>query len=176
MMNRGSDEGVVTYEAADRGASCCLGCWAWLMILTGVGLGLWFIAGDAWKLIVGSVLVIAGIGVLLFMRSSRRGRWEIRLDRDRRELTLVSREHGEEVERVIAFDQIVAVELEPLTRDVSTGEGVRYLRPVFYLRSGEQVPVDERLSIKRPDRAEEFARQMRDLLGLTGLEDAGRGG
>lgn len=175
-MNRAREQRVVTWEAADRGASCCLGCWAWVMILGGAGLGVWYVTGGAWKLAIGLLLMAAGAGVLLFMRSSRRGRWEIRFDRDRREVTLFSRKGGEEITRVIAFDEIVAVQLEQIKRDVSTGGDVPHLRPVLYLRSGEQVPLDERLSVKRPERADEVLRQMREILGLDRSAPDAEGG
>ena len=165
MAGKQSDN-MVTYEAADRGASCCLGCWATTMMIAGAGVLLWYVAGGSWKLIVGGVLILAGAGLFLFMRSSRRGRWEVTFDSDRREVLISSSSQGTYVERAIPFQEIVAVELEQITRDVSTGDDVAFLRPVLHLESGEQVEFDERLSVKSPSRAEEVVEEMRNIVGL----------
>ncbi len=66
--------------------------------------------------------------------------------------------------REIPFAHISSVELREITRDVSTGSAVPYLLPVFRLEAGEEVALDERLSIKDPERAEEVVAEMRGLL------------
>ncbi len=165
-MPEPGEDPIVTYEAADRGATCCMGCWAWTMLLAGIGLGLWYITGGTWKLVAGGALIAAGVGLLLFMRSSRRGRWELTFDRDRREVIMRTRVQGTEVERMIPFHEIKSIELEEITRDVTTGDDVPFLRPVFHLNSGERLPVDPRLSVKDPERAREVADEMRGILGL----------
>ena len=156
---------VITYEAADRGAVCCLGCQQWTLVLIGVALIGWYAYSRVlWALVVGIVLVLAGVGLGRVLRSSRRGRWEISFDRDRRIVTIVSQTRGGTTERVLPFDEIATVELEEIRRDVSTGDDVPYLRPVLHLTSGEIVPLDERMSVKRPDRAQEIAEQMREII------------
>lgn len=164
---------VVTYEAADRGAVCCLGCQAWALILGGVGFAVWYLlAGDLWRIIVGLILLIGGFALWRYL-SKGRNRWEVSFDRDRRVVTLLSRVAGETEQREIPFDEITAVELRTITRDVSTGEDVPHRLPVFVLASGERVALDERLSIKNTERADEVAGEMRTLLGLRGGAEEG---
>lgn len=163
-------QNVVAYEAADRGAVCCLGCQAWSLILGGVGLAVWYLfAGELWRIIVGLILLIGG-GALWRYLAKGRNRWEVSFDRDRRVVTLLSQVAGDTESRDIPFDEIVAVELRTITRDVSTGDDVPHRVPVFVLSSGERVELNERLSIKDPERANEVADEMR---GLLGLDDAG---
>lgn len=165
----GPTQRVVTYEAADRGAVCCLGCQSWLFILAGIALAVWYlVAGDLWKIIIAAILVIGGISLSRFLKTGR-NRWEVSFDRDRRIVTLTSTVEGTTSLREIPFDKIEAVELREITRDDSTGAGVPYRLPVFRLASGEEVALDERLSIKRSERAEEVADEMRALLA----EEAG---
>jgi hypothetical protein len=162
---------VVTYEAADRGAVCCLGCQAWTLILGGLGFGVWYLlARDLWRVVIGGILLIGGIALIRHL-STGRNRWEVSFDRDRRVLTLLSQQQGTREVREIPFDAVEAVLLREITRDVTTGEGVPHLLPVFHLGSGEKVALDERLSIKDPERGEEVAEEMRALLGLS--EDGG---
>jgi len=161
---------VVTYEAADRGAVCCLGCQAWTMILAGVAVGVWYgFSGDLWKIIVGLILIIGGIALSRYLTTGR-NRWEVSFDRDRRIVALTSLVDGERQAREIPFGEIEAVELREITRDVTAGEGVLYRLPILRLLSGEEVALDERLSIKDPERAEEVLEEMRALLA-EGLEE-----
>ncbi len=167
----GTQKRIVTYEAADRGAVCCLGCQAWALILGGVGFGVWYLlAGELWRAVIGGVLLIGGIALIRHL-STGRNRWEVSFDRDRRVVSLLSQEGGTREVREIPFAAIEAVLLREITRDVTTGEDVPHLLPVFELRSGEKVALDTRLSIKDPERAEEVAEEMRTLLGLN--EDGG---
>ncbi len=165
---------VVTYEAADRGAVCCLGCQAWALILGGIGFGVWA-AFDAhlWRAVVGAILLIGGIALNRYLATGR-NRWEVSFDRDRRLVTLFSYEGGSREVREIPFDDIRAVLLRDITRDVTDGENVPHRLPVLQLVSGEKVPLDERLSIKDPERAEEVAEEMRALLGLSEDDDPRR--
>ncbi len=159
-------ENVVTWEAADRGARCAMGCSIAVLLLVGVVLAvLGLLRGpNWWTLGFGGLCGLAGIGLLLFMRSPRRGRWEISFDGDRRVVRLVASERGQVTEREFGFGEIRAIELEQITRDVSTA--VPYLLPVFRLKSGETVRLYESMSIKSPERAEEVVAQMRELVGL----------
>lgn len=164
----GADENVVTWEATDRGARCAMGCS--IIVLMAVGLALAIVGvlrGPSWWLIgLGGLCALAGVGLLLFVRSPRRGRWEISFDGDRRVVRLIASEGGRVTEREFRFSEIHAIELERITRDVSTGDNVPFLLPVFRLKSGETVRLYERMSIKDPDRAGEVVAQMRELVGL----------
>ena len=163
---------VVTYEAADRSAVCCLGCQAWTMVLAGVAGGVWYgFSGDLWKIIVGLILIIGGIALSRYL-STGRNRWEVSFDRDRRIVALISLVSDERQAREIAYSEIEAVELREITRDVTEGEDVPYRLPVFRLLSGEEVALDERLSIKNPERADEVLAEMRALLA-EGSEEGG---
>lgn len=160
------DRRVVTYEAADRGAVCCLGCQGWVMIFGGMALGVWYwCRGGLWRLVVGLIVAIGGIALLRYLATGR-NRWEVSFDRDRRVVTLMSRVSGTIERREIPFDEIGAVVLQEIGRDVSTGESVVHHLPVLRLTSDERVPLDHRLSIKDPERAREVADEMRSLLGL----------
>ncbi|MEA3403267.1 MAG: hypothetical protein U9R79_18640 [Armatimonadota bacterium] len=163
-----ASENAVTWEAADRGASCTMGCFATLLLLIGLGALLWFFAGGAWKLIVSGVSLAAGVGLLLFMRSPMRGRWEITIDPEPEVVRIYGRRRGVVDEREIPFDQIEAIELREITRDVTIGENVPYQLPVFRLVDGEEVALDERMSIRDPDRAEETLARMRKLVHGAG--------
>ncbi len=157
-------ERVVTYEAADRGAVCCLGCQAWTMILAGVAVGVWYaFSGDLWKIIAGLILIIGGIALSRYLATGR-NRWEVSFDRDRRIVALTSLVSGETQAREIPFGEIESVQMREITRDVTTAEGVPYKLPILRLHSGEEVALDERLSIKDPERAEEVLEEMRSLL------------
>jgi len=164
----GADENVVTWEAADRGARCAMGCSIIVLLLVGVALVIaGALRGPSWWMVgVGGLCVLAGIGLLLFIRSPRRGRWEISFDGDRRVVRLVASEGRQVTEREFGFGEIRAIELEQITRDVSTGDNVPFLLPVFRLKNGETVRLHERMSIKRPERADEVIAQMRELVGL----------
>lgn len=158
---------VVTYEAADRGAVCCLGCQAWVLVLGGIGFGVWYYyETDLWRGVIGAILLIGGIALHRYLATGR-NRWEVSFDRDRRVVTLLSQERGTRQVREIPFGDIEAVILRDITRDVTAGDGVAHRLPVFRLKSGEKVALDTRLSIKDPERAEEVAEEMRELLGLT---------
>jgi len=164
----GPDQNVVTWEATDRGARCAMGCSIIALLLVGVALA---IVGalrgpNWWTLGFGGLCALAGVGLLLFMRSPRRGRWEISFDGDRRVVRLVASERGQVTEREFGFGEIRAIELEQIARDVSTGDNVRYLLPVFCLKSGETVRLYEGMSIKSAERAEEVVAHMRELVGL----------
>jgi len=161
-------EDVVTYEAADRGAVCALGCIGWLLILVGAGFGLWYIGGGLWKLVVGLPLLLGGLGMVWYLRSPLRRRWELSFDRTR-EVAII-RTHSREgrEEREIPFADIEAIELAEIVRDVSEGENVPYLLPVFRLRGGETVRLDREMSVRDPERAEQVADEMRYLVGLIG--------
>ena len=164
-MAGGADaDNVVTWEAADRGARCTLGCMVFALLAAGLGLGVWSFWGETWRAIAGAVLLLAGIGLLRWLRSPARGRWEISFDPDRRVVRLTASKGRESSEREFGFREIAAIELEEITRDVSTGENVPYLLPVFRLRSGEVVRLSERMSIKDPERAREVVEQMRELI------------
>ncbi len=157
---------IVTYEAADRGAVCCLGCQAWVLVLAGVGFGIWYATDrDLWRIIVAGILLMGGLTLYLYLR--KRNRWEVTFDRDRQVVTLFSSVAGDVEKREIDFDRIEAVSLREITRDVTTGEDVPHQLPVFHLEAGEEVPLDQRLSIKDSERAEEVADEMRALLGLS---------
>ncbi|MGI5819875.1 MAG: hypothetical protein ACOX9R_17465 [Armatimonadota bacterium] len=159
---------VVTYEAADRGAVCCLGCQAWVMIFAGAGFGAWYLLqGDLWRIIVGLILFIGGTALARYVTAGR-NRWEVSFDRDRRVITLLTRIGGTTERREIPYEDVEAVVLQTITRDVTGGDDVPHHVPVFRLSSGERVVLDERLSIKDPDRAEEVLAEMRTLLGLNG--------
>ncbi|MFP4248290.1 MAG: hypothetical protein ACLFU7_01450 [Armatimonadota bacterium] len=163
----GTQKRIVTYEAADRGAVCCLGCQAWTLVLGGAGFGLWYLlAGELWRVVIGGILLIGGIALMRHL-STGRNRWEVSFDRERRVVSLLTQEGGTREVREIPFDEIGAVLLREITRDVTTGEDVPHLLPVFELQSGGKVALDERLSIKDPERAEEVAEEMRALLGLS---------
>lgn len=157
---------VVTYEAADRGAVCCLGCQAWVLVLAGIGFGVWYyLEAQLWRGVVGAIFLIGGIALYRHIVKGR-NRWEVSFDRDLRVVTLFSQERGTRQVREIPFDNIEAVILRDITRDVTSGERVPHKLPVFRLNSGEKVALDMRLSIKDPERAEEVAEEMRELLGL----------
>lgn len=164
----GAGENVVTWEATDRGARCAMGCSIMVLLLVGAVLAIvGALRGPSWWMVgFGGLCALAGIGLLLFMRSPRRGRWEISFDGDRRVVRLTARERGQVAEREFRFREIRAIELEQIARDDSTGKNVPYLLPVFRLNSGEIVRLYERMSIKRPERAEEVVAQMRELVGL----------
>lgn len=156
---------VVTYEAADRGAVCCLGCQAWVLILGGIGFGAWFYFEEGiWRVVIGAILVVGGFALHRYIAG--RNRWEVSFDRDRQVMTLLTQERGTREVREIPFGSIEGVMLQEITRDISDGENVSHHRPVFRLSSGERVAVDPRLSIKQPDRAQEVLEEMRELLGL----------
>ncbi|MGC9318719.1 MAG: hypothetical protein ACP5KN_11880 [Armatimonadota bacterium] len=161
-------DAAVTWEAADRGASCTMGCFATLLLLLGLGSLLWYTTGGTWKLIVGGVSLAAGVGLVLFMRSRRRGRWEITIDPEPEVVRIFTREMGVENEREIPFAQIQEIELREIRRDVTIGENVPYQLPVFRLCDGEEVALDERMSIRDPDRAEETLARMRKLVHGAG--------
>lgn len=165
MAGRAEADNVVTWEAADRGARCTLGCTVFLLLAAGLGLGVWSFWGGVWKPIVGAVLLLVGIGLLLWMRSPARGRWEISFDPDRKLVRLTSCKGSESSEREFDFREIAEIELEEIRRDVTTGENVPYLLPVFRLKNGETVRLNERMSIKDPERAREVVEQMRALIG-----------
>ncbi len=168
MTPAGQADDVITYEAADRGANCAIGCTVVMLLALGPVLAIWgALRGlDWWMLGFGILSVLAGVGLLAFMRSARRGRWEISFDRDRRVVRLYAREGGQETAREFAFHEIAEIELEQITRDVSTGDDVPYLLPVFRLKGGEAIRLHERMSIKNPERAEETVNGMRALVGL----------
>lgn len=162
---------VVTYEAADRGAVCCLGCQAWALILAGIGFGAWaFFDAQLWRAVIGAILLIGGIALNRYLATGR-NRWEVSFDRDRRLVTILSYEAGSREVREIPFEDIRAVLLRDITRDVTSGASVPHKLPVLQLVSGDNVALDERLSIKDPERADEVAEEMRALLGLS--EDNG---
>jgi hypothetical protein len=157
---------VVTYEAADRGAVCCLGCQAWVLVLAGLGFGVWYLfAGELWRVVVGLILLVGGIALHRHLATGR-NRWEVSFDRDRRIVKLLSRESGTREVREIPFARIDDVILRDITRDVSSGENVPHKLPVLVLESGEKVPLDTRLSIRDPERAVEVQEEMRALVGL----------
>jgi hypothetical protein len=158
---------IVTYEAADRGAVCCLGCQAWALILAGVALGVWYLfAGGLWRAVIALILLVGGIALARHL-SVGRNRWEVSFDRDRRIVTLLSAVSGEKHVREIPFDSIEDIALREITRDTSAGENLPHQLPVFRLISGEEVALDERLSVRDPDRAAEVREEMRELLGLS---------
>ncbi|MGD9495148.1 MAG: hypothetical protein AB7Y46_02440 [Armatimonadota bacterium] len=173
-MAQGPDgDRTVTWEAADRGARCTLGCTALLLALLGVALAIWGgVRGAWWMALLAGLCVLGAVGLLSFLRSRALGRWEISFERERRVVRLYARERGEERVREFAFAEIAAIELERISRDVSAGEGVPYLLPVFRLKSGETVRLDTRMSIRDPKRAEEVVTQMRALVGLSGRTGA----
>ena len=156
---------VVTYEAADRGAVCCLGCQAWLLVLGGIALVAWYFLREVgvWAPVVGAILVLGGLGLSRYLARGR-NRWEVSFDRQRRVVTITSCVRRKTQTREIPFADISFIELREITRDVSTGSAVPYTLPAFRLVSGEEVALDERLSIKDPERAEEVAAEMRGLL------------
>ncbi|HCA45854.1 MAG TPA: hypothetical protein DEP45_00470 [Armatimonadetes bacterium] len=155
---------MVTYEAADRGAVCCLGCHAWLLILGGIGLVVWYLFGEGvWAAITGAILVVGGLALSRFLVRGR-SRWEVSFDRQRRVVTITSCVSRGTLVREIPFAQIVSIELREITRNVSTGSDVPYQLPVFRLTSGEEVALDERLSVKDSERAGEVLEEMRRLL------------
>ena len=169
MSATGAPDRSVTWEAADKGASCALGCLAGMSLLLGLGFGLWFLGGGAWKLLVAALLIGAGFGLALFLRSPRRGRWEVTFDPDARTITLLSRVEGQESVRVIDYDDVAEVELEEIERTTSGGEVVAFQRPVIVLTGGrEPVRLDERLSVCDPEHAREVLDQMRRLLSSSG--------
>ena len=164
---------IVTYEAADRGAVCCLGCQAWLMILGGIALGVWyFYERDLRQAVVGAIVLIGGIALRRYLATGR-SRWEVSFDRDRCVVTLVTQERGTREMREIPFDDIKAIIVRDITRDVTSGEDVPHKLPVLELRSQEKVALDRRLSIKDPERAEEVAAEMRALVGLETEGESG---
>lgn len=165
MPETGAPDRSVTWEAADKGAGCALGCIATLCLLLGMGMGLWSLAGGAWKVVLAVVLVGAGIGLAVFLRSPRRGRWEVTFDPDARTITLLSRVEGRESAQVIGYDEVARVELEEIQRDTSRDGVATFHRPVIVLTGGrEPVPLDERLSVRDPEHAREVLDQMRALL------------
>ncbi|MCD6361688.1 MAG: hypothetical protein J7M38_12610 [Armatimonadetes bacterium] len=155
----------VTWEAADKGASCALGCVATSCLLLGLGFGLWYISGGVWKLVVAIPLLLAGMGLAMFLRSPRRGRWEVTFDPDARVITLLTRVEGREQVQVINYDDVAGIELEQIRRRMSDGEVTTFQRPVILLTGGrEPVRLDERLSVRDPEHAREVLEQMRGLL------------
>lgn len=177
---RGGEEGrrskqrVVTYEAADRGAVCCLGCQAWFLILAGIALGVWYAyTRELWQIITGLILLVGGLALQRYITSGR-NRWEVSFDRDRKVVTLLTQVKGTRERREIPFEEIAAVVLLEISRDVSTGDDVVHYLPVFRLNSGERVELDYRLSVKDPERAQEVLDEMQSLLGL-GAQDTASG-
>lgn len=168
MADRSAPDRVVTYEAVDRGARCFLGCMSLLFLLVGVTVAITGAVrgGSPWLIGLGVLGVLAGAALLAFMNAPARGRWEISFDCNRRIVRLVCRERGIETRQEFAFQDIAAIELERITRDDSTGDNVPYLLPVLHLKNGEVVRLNERMSIKDPERAEETVNQMRALVGL----------
>lgn len=163
----------VTWEAADRGATCALGCIAAILITGGVGVGIWgAITGGVWQVIVAALCLIGAAGVIWFVHSPRRGRWEVSFYPGRRVVEVYMRVEGEEHEREIPFDDIAEIRLEEITRDVTAGEDMPYLLPVFVLRNGDQVALDRRMSVRDPERASEIVERMEKLVGLTETEEA----
>lgn len=175
MAGRAGADNIVTWEAADRGARCALGCTVFALLIAGLGLGVWSLWGGAWKAVAGILLLLGGVGLLHWLRSPARGRWEISFDPDRKLVRLTSRKGSEASEREFGFREIAAIELEEIRRDVSTGKDVPYLLPVFHLRSGEIVRLNERMSIKDPERAREVVEQMWALIGRKRTRDAATG-
>lgn len=166
-MAGGTDgDQVVTWEAADHGARCAVGCTVVVLLLVGFGLGVWSLWGGFWWAIIGAAPLLAGVGLLLWIRSPARGRWEISFDLQRRIVRLTSSRGHESSVREFGFREVADIELEEIRRDVSTGENVPYLLPVFRLKSGEVIRLDKRMSIKDPERAREVIEQMRALIGL----------
>ncbi len=173
MVGRSAPDRVVTYEAVDRGARCALGCISLVLLLIGVTLAITgaMRGGNPWLIGLGVLAVLAGAGQLAFMNSPARGRWEISFDCDERVVRVFCREKGTETRQEFPFEDIAAIELERITRDDSTGDNVPYLLPVLHLKNGEVVRLNERMSIKDPERAEEVVNQMRALVGLIEAEE-----
>ncbi len=158
---------VVTWEATDRGANMCLfGCVPLGLFCVALGFGIWAIWGGWWKLIVVALAVAGIVGIVLFQRSPRRGRWEISFDPGAEVVRICRGRGSDETVQEIPFEKIEAIRLQAIHRDVTEGQGVEFFVPVFHLRGGEQVRLDERMSIRNPDRAEEVVEQMRELAGL----------
>jgi hypothetical protein len=167
MPEAGRQEREVTYHAADRGASCTLGCLILVCFLLGIGMGLWSISGGAgiWKTVVGALALLAGIGLITFLRSPVRGRWEVTFDVDERVIRFYSRVHRQASTEEISFDEVARIALTPIERETSGGEIVAFQLPVIYFKSGrEPLRFDERLSIREPQRAEDVLREMNELL------------
>ena len=164
-MRGGSQSRAVTYEAADKHASCALGCYATACFALGIGMGLWYLSGGIWKAIVAVLGLLSGIGLVLFLRSPARGKWEVTLDPDERVIRLLTRVRGVESLRAISYDDVSHIELEEIERETSDGESATFRRPVIYLTGGrEPVRFDERLSVRSAARAQEVLEQMRRLM------------
>lgn len=159
----------VTYHAADRGASCALGCVAFLCFVVAVGMGLWFILGGAgtWKVVAGVLGLGAGFGLAAFLRSPRRGRWEVTFCPEERVIRFYTRVRAEVSTEEISYDEVERIGLTPIERETSGGDTVSFQLPVIYLKGGrEPCRFDERLSIRDPKRAQEMLEEMKGLLGL----------
>ncbi len=169
MADSGQQAREVTYHAADRGASCLLGCLALSCLVLGVGMGLWFATGGMaiWKAAVAVLGVGAGISLLAFLRSPMRGRWEVTFDPEARIVRIYARVRGNAITEEISFDEIERIGLTPVERETSQGEIADFQVPVLYLKGGRApVRFDERLSISDPERAEEVLAEMNELLGI----------
>ncbi len=166
MAPSGPEAGPVTWEAADKGASCALGCLAGLCLLTGGALALWSLTGGIWKLILALPGLVAGAGLVAFLRSPWRGRWEVTFDPGERTITVLTRVHGRQTVQVIGFDEVAGIELEPIARRTSGGEIATFYRPVLQRKEGRApLRLDERLSVRDAEHAREVLQQMRALWG-----------
>ncbi len=156
---------AVTWEAADKGASCALGCVAILLFTVALGCGLWFLSGGVWKIVLAAVCALGGIGLVVFIKSPSRGRWEVTIDPGERVIRLVTRVDRQTTVREIAFDNVQSIQLEEIEREASNGEVLTAHLPVIHL-VGEAEPVrfDQRLSVRSASRAAEVLEQMRGLL------------
>ena len=167
MTNEAHQPGEVTYHAADRGATCSLGCIASLCFILGIGMGLWFIWGGIWKAIVAVSALLSGIGLVTFLRSPTRGRWEVTFDPEARVVRYCTRVRRRETTEKISYDEVDHIALAPIERETSRREVVTFQLPVIHLKGGrEPIRFDERLSIRDPERAEEVLKEMNELLGL----------
>ena len=164
----GHESREVTYHAADRGASCAVGCLAFLGFALAIGMGLWSVLEGmgTWKLVVGVVGLGSGVGLVAFLRSPRRGRWEVTFDPEARVIRFYTRVRGEVSAEEISYDEVERIGLTPVERETSAGDTVTFQFPVIHLRGGrDPLRFDERLSIRDPKRAQELLEEMKGLLG-----------
>jgi len=159
----------ITYHAADQFGSCALGCVVFSCFAVGAGMGLWYLLGvpSPWKLVVAVPALMSGIGLVVFLRSPKRGCWEVTFDPEARVVRLYARERGEVTTQEFGFDEIEGISLRPVERISSEGRAVTFQLPVLQLRGGRGlVRFPEKLSVRDPERAEQVLEEMKQLLGL----------
>ena len=154
----------VTWEAADKGASCAMGCIASTCFALAVGMGLWWLSGGLWKAVVAVVAMLGGLGIMAFLRRPSRGKWEVTFDPGERVIRLLTRVNRRDEVREIGFDDVARIALEEIQRETSDGKLATFQRLVIHLEGGDVVALDERLSVRDKTRAQETLAQMREMI------------